>query len=321
MGRKKDQKKMERKDMAPITGRCYDIDHLVYIREDRPALEEDGTPKLDEDGNVQIISVPVAFRPLTEDEEVEVKTKLREVIYSISMSQYLLNSEEDYEAFVEQMTDIYYNRLTKKSIDFSGNGKKGNTPVQSIKNTLDSGLFWKAKTFAKKKKTNTFTISSSDDVLRSAIKDYTSSELEADIINDEEERYEEIFNEIDKYINEMLKNSIFNKDLLTRENIEMSVKLSLLNVLTLENQKTADLKRQMNLILKQCRNIDKYIILWRDDSKISEENVLFYIRKLFMRLSEEFNEVQRDSERRENNIESIFDPGFFGGSSSYDYEE
>lgn len=276
------KKKKTLEEMGEYTRKCAIIDNLLYER--------------DEDNN------PTGRKNLTLEEWNLVEKYLKDIITAFAIKKKLLQTEEDYIIFIKQEVQGTLDRILRDDLP----------PLKSIKNYIEFRIVRTAITFAKKKNKEIFNPYYANEEQLAAAENYMTPTLMTGAEDEIREESRDMLGNIDQYIDQVVNESIFKYKPLAKNNLKLSIKLSLLNALTLETKNNRlDLKERVNKVVNQFGNMKDYIVVWGKDNLLNKDYVLFYIKKVFLIIKGLYNEVKQDAYSTENLLETTLMPFLF----------
>lgn len=278
------------------TDLCIYIDKTIYERDEH--------------------NEPIALRELDDYEIDNVFTYLYHILYALSVKKKLLTNSKDYDDFSLRAAGILFTRLIDHDQDFkkTGIGKK---PIKSILNYIKSCLVFMADDFRKDTYAQVLSaerdgkdkIDAAHEYLYENVRNQINSSMNINIKN--------VLFDMGFYIENNANASIFKKNPLNKEKLELSIYLSILNMITLEHRfdELAPNKRVMK-ITQQLDNRSEYIKSW-DTKLLPKPLVELHIKKIFNDMSEDIKDIKNSNMLSDNTIEEILDSGFL----TYGYQQ
>lgn len=221
------------------TDLCIYIDKTIYNR--------------DENNN------PISLREMTPLEESTVYNYLYNLISALTVKQGLLKNLQDVEEFSIGFANDLFLRLINKRQSFSNpemKREKGKLkPIKSVLNYIKNVLPLIVVDFRKRNFKETFSTEYLDENDVEGVKNFLENQVRAEYEKPRQELFEDYFADIIKYLDDMLDKSIFKKNEFEKNNLKISILLTLNRMLSLpvscNNLKGS---KKINLIKSQIEN-------------------------------------------------------------------
>lgn len=273
------------------TDLCIYIDNTVYER--------------DENNN------PIKLKKMTPYEEEKVYNYLYNLIGALTYkNKYFLNPQ-DREDFIFDFSTETFLRLTNPKQDFSKDfrdktNKRRLSPIKSVLNYIKGILNFSIMDYRNLnyKETLDPNYNSQEEIL--GCKEMLEEQIRSTYQQSYQELLLEQFKLLPIYLKEILDNSIYNTNLLTRNCLELSILLTISNFMTISNKyKNYSINKKIFKLKSQLNEWKNNVIIWQEDRFITKEIVILYVQKLFSKIYEETSKEERDSYIPENVVEEI----------------
>ena len=263
------------------TDLCIYIDNAVYNRDEN--------------------NVPISFKELTEEQINTIYYYLYNLIYALAVKKRMFGDKQSYDEFCATMTNRVLLRLLNKKTKFGVETKRFK-PIKSILNYVKTCLPFDAIMFRNRTFEEIISFDYNEQDALGA-KEYLENEVRKQYEPTEDVILNDLFEDIDKIIRRLVNKTIFRG--IEKNNLEISLKLSLLNILTLSNRN----KNKLNL-LNQIKHWENYIVVWGNNTSLNYYLVRFFIIKLFDILDKEINDEEAYRYLPEQIVQDILDSAF-----------
>lgn len=272
------------------TDLCIYIDKTVYYR--------------DEDGN------PTGLRKLTPEEIDNVYTYLYDLIYALAVKKRLLTNKNDYNAFCLEAAGDIFMRLQKPDQDFTYNSRH-NKPIKSVLNYIKGALGFMSITWRNNNYAQNLNPEYNNEKELYGVKEYLSSVASGQFIEERSNGYKDVIENLPKYLEEALKNSLFKKNKLKKHEVLLSQYATLCNCLSLENKyRDYSPAKKQTVLLEQLKERERFTIVLSDDPIITPDLIELQLKKGFFLMEDDVNKVTKDTTPSDEEIQDILVSAF-----------
>ena len=274
------------------TDLCIYIDKTIYNR--------------DENNN------PISLREMTPLEESTVYNYLYNLISALTVKQRLLKNLQDVEEFSIGFANDLFLRLINKRQSFSNpemKREKGKLkPIKSVLNYVKNVLPLIVVDFRKRNFKETFSTEYLDENDVEGVKNFLEGQVRAEYEKPRQKLFEDYFADIIKYLDDILDKSIFKKNEFEKNNLKISILLTLNRMLSLpvscNNLKDS---KKINLIKSQIENWKDNIVIWNKDKGITKTLVILNIQRLFRLIISDINKEESENALPEDTVKDILE--------------
>ena len=274
------------------TDLCIYIDKTVYER--------------DENNN------PIALRKMTSLEEMTVHNYLYNLISALTVKQRLLTNLQDVEEFSVGFASDLFLRLINKKQSFSNpelKREKGKLkPIKSILNYVKNILPLTVIDFRKRNFKETFSTEYLEEDEVEGVKNFLENQVRSEYEKSRQELFEDYFSNIVRYIDDVLNKSIFKKNEYEKNNLRLSILLTLNKILSLpvycNNLKDS---KRIKLLKSQIENWKDNIVIWNDNGVITKALVVLHIQRLFKLILLDIDREEDEGTLPEDTVKNILE--------------
>lgn len=254
--------------------------------------------------------IPIGLKELTPEEKDNVYTYLYNLVYALSKKKRLFTKKSDYDEFCLQAAGDFYMRLRKPDQDYTYQSRN-NKPIKSILNYVKGALgfmsiSWKNGNYAEMLNPDFNEMEELE-----GAKKYLYNIAEDQFTEDKIQVYEEVINNLPKYLTDSLNKGLFKKNKLKNYQVLLSEYITLCNCLTIENKKSGYNPDKVQLkLFDQLKNRDKFITVFSDDPLITKDLVDLQLKKGFFLMEDDLNELMEGSKPSDEELDNILASAF-----------
>lgn len=268
------------------TDLCMYIDSVLYER--------------DSDNN------PISQRQLNEKEIDNVYTYLYHITYALAVKKKLFTNSRDYDNFCLEAAAKFFQRLTKTGQDFDPESKNANKAIKSVLNYIKGAIGFMAISYRQENYSEFLNPDHNSEEELAGAQAWIENQAKSQYTEQVREEITSSFEYLPKYIEKVCSSSIYRHNPVAKNNLSLSIYLSLLNCLTLENKyRNKSIMKKQLLVLKQLENKINSVVIWSENKNITPQIVDLFIKKSFKALEEDINSIKQAYNLDEDMLEDI----------------
>ena len=137
-------------------------------------------------------------------------------------------------------------------------------------------------------------------------REYLENYVRSDYQRDYQELLEEQIKNIPFFLKTILDNSMFKHNVVERNNLELSILLTLHSMVSLPNKiNKQDITKQRVQLNSQLNNWKNNVVLWKVTESVTKELVILYIQKLFSKIYSEVSKTEDEEYLPEDIVKEI----------------
>lgn len=257
---------------------------------------------------------PTGLRELTSEEIENIYTYLYHIVYALSVKKRLLTKKSDYDIFCVETAGNLYMRLRSPHQDYTGENESTRA-IKSILNYIKGSLGYMCITWREKNYAQVLSVDSPKEKEKAkcyAVNDFIRRQAGEQFDDQKRIAIRELINNLPRYFEQTVKESIFKKDKLSSYEILLSMYLSLLNSATL-TQKYADGVNSNKVsarIMQQLAERDKFTINFSSNPIVTTDFIDIIMKKAFNKIAAECEEISQYISPSDTDIDNILDSAY-----------